>query len=92
MNILFVVLLTLVGAAGLATVRTRDPVRQAIVVGILSLLLSLLFFVLQAPDVALSELVVGAAGVPLMLLLAIGRIAAQQDAAEADDEPEEPQR
>lgn len=89
MNALIAVLLTLVGAAGLATVRTREPVRQAIVAGILSLLLAVLFFALQAPDVGLSELVVGAAGVPLMLLLAIGRIEAQQREAAARREREE---
>ena len=92
MNALLAVLLTLVGAAGLATVRTREPVRQAIVAGVLSLLLALLFFVLQAPDVALSELVVGVAAVPLMLLLAIGRIEAQHREAEARRKDEEPER
>ena len=42
--------------------------------GVLSLLLEVLFFAVQAPDVALSELVVGTVAVPLMLLLAIGKI------------------
>ena len=82
MNVLFVLLLTLVAAAGWLTVITHDPVRQAIVVGVLGLLLALLFFALQAPDVALSELVVGSAAVPMMLLLAIAKVREQQAAAE----------
>jgi uncharacterized MnhB-related membrane protein len=90
-NALLAVLFTLVGLVGLATVRTREPVRQALLAGILSLLLALLFFVLEAPDVALSELVVGVAAVPLMLLLAIGRIDAQHRAARERREREDEQ-
>ena len=71
-------LLTLVGAVGLLTVRTRVPVRQTLVASLLSLLLALLFFVVQAPDVALSELVIGSAAVPLMLLLAIAKLREQR--------------
>jgi energy-converting hydrogenase B subunit D len=73
-NALLVVLLTLVGAAGLITVLIREPARQAISLGILGLLLALLFFVLQAPDVALSEIVVGSVALPAMLFLAIAKV------------------
>lgn len=74
MNVLLAVLLTLVGAAGLITVLIRDPARQAISVGILGLLLALTFFVLQAPDVALSEIVVGSVALPAMIFLAIAKV------------------
>lgn len=87
MNALLILLLTLVAASGTVTVFIREPVRQAIVVGILGLLLSLLFFAVQAPDVALSELVVGAGAVPLMLTLALGKIRAQRLAAEDQEQP-----
>lgn len=91
MTALLIVLLTLVGAAGWLTVTTREPVRQAVVAGILGLLLGLLFFALQAPDVAFSELVVGSAAVPAMLLLAIAKVREQQaSAARADDQSEPP--
>lgn len=89
MNALLIVLLTLVGAAGWLTVTTREPTRQAIVAGILGLLLALLFFALQAPDVAFSELVVGSAAVPAMLLLTIAKVREQQAAAKADEESAE---
>jgi energy-converting hydrogenase B subunit D len=78
MNALFIVLLTLVGVLGGVTVLTRDPVRQTVMASLLSLVLALLFFAVQAPDVGLSELVIGSAAVPLMLLLAIAKIREQQ--------------
>ena len=53
---------------------TRDPLRQAVVVSFFGMLLGVLFFVLQAPDVALSEIVVGAVASPLMILLALAKV------------------
>ena len=53
-----------------------DPLRQALVLSIFGLALTLLFFVFQAPDVALSELVVGGVGMPVIILAALRKIAA----------------
>jgi energy-converting hydrogenase B subunit D len=61
----------LVATGGLAVVLTRDLVRLALVSSAYGLLLVVLFLVLQAPDVALSELVVGAVGFPLVIAVAI---------------------
>jgi energy-converting hydrogenase B subunit D len=66
-----VILLVALGA--LATVLTRDIVRLALVSAFYALTLVVLFLVLQAPDVALSELVVGAIGFPLVIVVAIVR-------------------
>ncbi len=77
MNAFLALVLTLVGLVGLLVVLTRDPVRQTLLASLLSLLLALLFFAVQAPDVALSELVIGSAAVPLMVLLAIAKIREQ---------------
>lgn len=85
MSGLIAVLLTLVGAAGLITVLIREPVRQAISVGILGMLLALLFFALQAPDVALSEIVVGSVALPGMLLLAIAKVRQHEASGEDED-------
>lgn len=54
-------------------VLTRNPLRQIVVNGVYGLVLSLLFFVLQAPDVALSMLVVGSIAYPVIVLAAISR-------------------
>jgi energy-converting hydrogenase B subunit D len=69
-------LLVLLALGGLGVVLMRDPLRQALMVGIYGLLLALLFFVLQAPDVALSQIVVSTVAVPVMILLAPRRSAA----------------
>ncbi|MEU8952824.1 hydrogenase subunit MbhD domain-containing protein [Streptomyces sp. NPDC048518] len=61
--------LLLVAVAATVSVLTRDPVRQAVVLAMLGLLLALLFLLLHAPDVALSQLAVGAAVTPLLILL-----------------------
>jgi energy-converting hydrogenase B subunit D len=55
-------------------VLARDPLRQAMVASIYGLLLGILFFVFQAPDVALSQTVVGAVALPMMILLALAKV------------------
>ncbi|MEU2793665.1 DUF4040 domain-containing protein [Streptomyces sp. NPDC007100] len=71
---LIVLSLALVAAAATAAVLARDPVRQSTVLALLGLSLAILFAVLQAPDVALSQLAVGSALTPLMLLLAVRKV------------------
>lgn len=66
--------LTLVLLVGTAVALTGDPARQAVTLGVFGLALTVLFFVLQAPDVALSQLGVGTAIVPLMVMLAIRKV------------------
>jgi uncharacterized MnhB-related membrane protein len=66
--------LMLVAAAGTAVVFTRDPVKQVVGVSFFGLMLALMFFTFQAPDVALSQLVVGAVALPLMALLALSKL------------------
>jgi uncharacterized MnhB-related membrane protein len=61
----------LAGLAATATVLTRDLVRLALVSSAYGLVLVVLFVVLQAPDVALSQLVVGAVASPLIVLVAV---------------------
>jgi energy-converting hydrogenase B subunit D len=67
------VVLLFVAVGGTAVVLTREPSRQALVASFYGLLLTLMFVVFQAPDVALSELAVGTAAVPLMILLAVSK-------------------
>ncbi|MFJ8778221.1 MULTISPECIES: hydrogenase subunit MbhD domain-containing protein [unclassified Streptomyces] len=69
-----VVALLLVAVSATAAVAVRDPVRQALVLAVLGVVLAVLFTVLQAPDVALSQLAVGSALTPLLLLLAVHKV------------------
>jgi energy-converting hydrogenase B subunit D len=87
-NTLLFLVLALLALSGLVTVIIRDPVRQAIALGVFGLLEALMFFVVQAPDVALSEIVVSGIALPAMLFLAMAKIRSQQEARqeEADEE------
>ena len=67
------VALLLVALAGTAVVLTREVRRQAVLLSAYGFTLVVLFTVFQAPDVALSELVVGAVAFPLVLVVAIAR-------------------
>ncbi len=71
MTVLQVAALLLVGAGALALVVTHDVVRLAILSTIYAFALAVLFTVFQAPDVALSELVVGAVAFPLVIVVAL---------------------
>ena len=71
----------LVALAGPAVVLTREPVAQAVTVGFYGLTMALLFFVFQAPDVALSQIVVGAVALPLMILLAVAKVKRKEAAS-----------
>jgi uncharacterized MnhB-related membrane protein len=63
--------LVLVGCVGTAVVVTADPARQAVTLSVFGLTLAVLFMLLMAPDVALSQLAIGTAVVPLMVMLAV---------------------
>ena len=67
-------LFLLLAASGMQVVRTREPASQAVAVSFYGLVLALLFFLHQAPDVALSQIVVGAVALPLMILLALAKV------------------
>ncbi len=78
MTILQIAALSAVALAGGAVVAAPDPLRQTMVLGIYGLTLTMLFFVFQAPDVALSEIVVSTVGLPVMILLALRKINEQE--------------
>lgn len=67
-------ILGLVAAAGTLVVLTRKPENQPIGISFFGLLLAVMFLIFQAPDVALSQIVVGAVGLPLMILLALAKL------------------
>ncbi|MGW6057926.1 Na(+)/H(+) antiporter subunit B [Streptomyces sp. NPDC055189] len=76
--------LVLVAASATVAVAVREPARQALVLAVLGLALAALFTVLQAPDVALSQLAVGSVITPLMILLSVRKVRRRAHPA-ADD-------
>ena len=73
MTPLQVIVFLVVAAGGTAVALSRDPLRQSLNSGIFGLGLVLLFYLLQAPDVALSMIVAIAVALPLIELIAIAR-------------------
>jgi energy-converting hydrogenase B subunit D len=78
-SVLQVAALVLAAVVATATALTRDPLRQAMVSSIYGLVLGILFFIFQAPDVALSQTAVGAVALPLMILLALAKVRGGED-------------
>ena len=72
------VVLAVVALGAPLVVLTRDPLRQALVNGVYGVSLVCLFVVLQAPDPALSMLVVSGIGYPLVILAAIARVRGEE--------------
>lgn len=86
MTALQVAALVAVAVGGGAVVLARSALRQVMVLGIFGLSLTVLFFVFQDPDVALSEIVVSTVGLPVMVLLALRKVSEQQRRADEDRE------
>ena len=74
MQALQITLLVLVAAGATAVVLIRDRVRQVLMLSIYGVLLAVLFLAFQAPDVTLSELVVGAVVLPVILHLTQAKV------------------
>jgi energy-converting hydrogenase B subunit D len=79
MTVLVLIMLGLVAVGGTVVVFTSDPKRQAVTLSVYGVLLSVLFLALAAPDVALSQVAVGSAVVPLMVLLAVRTVRSAKD-------------
>ncbi|WP_433680437.1 Na(+)/H(+) antiporter subunit B [Nocardia sp. CA-119907] len=71
MNALIVITLGLVAVTATVVVLTTRPQRQAVSLAVFGAVLVPAFLVLGAPDVALSQVAVGTAVVPLMVLLTV---------------------
>jgi energy-converting hydrogenase B subunit D len=89
MTVLQIVALAAVALGGAAVVLAPDPLRQALVLGIYGLTLTMLFFVFQDPDVGLSEIVVSTVGLPFMVLLALRKVGEQERQRERQEEERE---
>lgn len=83
-DVLVGVLLLATAVTGTAVALTRDPTRQALVLSAYGLVLGVLMVSLQAPDVALAQIGIGTAVVPLLVILTVAKV--DRELAERDDE------
>lgn len=74
MRLLQCMSLLLVAAAAPGVILSRDPKSQVVTLSFYGLLCALMFFIFQAPDVALSQITIGAVMLPLMILLALTKM------------------
>lgn len=77
MRLLEWVILLLVAIAAPGVVLSRDPKAQVVSLSFYGLLCALMFFIFQAPDVALSQITIGAVMLPLMIMLALTKMRRQ---------------
>lgn len=89
MTVLQIVALAAVAIGGGAVALVRDPLRLTMLLGVYGMALVFLFFTFQAPDVALSEIVVGSVGLPLIVLATLRKITEQAGAHETDKDADE---
>jgi energy-converting hydrogenase B subunit D len=66
-----IILLIIFALSAVLAVEFKDLIYAAVALGMCSLCLALLFYQLQAPDVAMTEVAIGAALSTFILLLAI---------------------
>jgi len=76
-TVLQICVLAVVCVSGTAVALVPSPLRQTLVVSVYGFALTVLFFAFQAPDAALSELVVGGLALPVIVLAALRRLADQ---------------
>ncbi|MFN2460530.1 MAG: Na(+)/H(+) antiporter subunit B [Candidatus Velthaea sp.] len=74
MAVLQAIALILTAAGATVVVLVREPKRQVFLYMMYGLMLTILFALLQAPDVALSELAVGSVAIPFAILATLVRM------------------
>jgi len=87
-DVLVGLLLVATAVTGTAVALTRDPTRQALVLSAYGLVLGVLMVALQAPDVALAQIGIGTAVVPLLVVLTVAKVDRELSAREDEDAPE----
>lgn len=77
--ILIIFLIALMIAAALYAILQKDLLYAVIATGVISLVLTALFFMLQAPDVALTEAAIGVALTTIIFLITIRNTVRHED-------------
>ena len=86
MTVLQIAALAAVAIGGTAVVVAPNPLKQTLVLSVYGMSLTALFFVFQAPDVALSEIVISTVGLPVMILLALRKVRQNERQGERKEE------
>ena len=76
--LIFFLLILMIGAAIYAVVQ-KDLLYAVIATGLISLVLTVLFYILQAPDVALTEAAIGVALTTIIFLITIRNTLRHED-------------
>ena len=77
MRLLQWMILLLVAGGAPGVVLSRNPKEQVVTLSVYGLLCGLMFFIFQAPDVALSQITIGAVMLPLMIMLVLTKMRRQ---------------
>ncbi len=77
--ILFIVLLIIMLGAAVYAVVQKDLLVAVIATGVISLVLAILFYLLQAPDVALTEAAIGVALTTIIFVITIRNTVRYED-------------
>ncbi len=83
--ILLAVLFILIIAAAVYAVVQKDLLYATLATGIISLILSVLYFLLQAPDVALTEAAIGVALTTIIFVITIRNTVRMEDEGESKE-------
>lgn len=82
MTVLFIVISTVMLLAALLAIHMKSLLGAVIAVGVVSLFVSILFLILGAPDVAMTEAAIGAGLSTVIFLFALSRTVGK----DADDD------
>ncbi len=83
--IFIVVLFLLMIAAAIYAIVQKDLLYAVIATGIISLILSIIFYILQAPDVALTEAAIGVALTTIVFIITIRNTVRMEDESDKDN-------
>ena len=83
--LIFMLLLLMIGAAIYSIVQ-KDLLYAVIATGVISLVLTALFFILQAPDVALTEAAIGVALTTIIFIITIRNTVRHEDDYDKGDD------
>ena len=79
MTVLFGIIIVVLGISAVCAVITKDLLVSVVALGVNSLIASVLFFLMQAPDVAITEAAIGAGLTTAIFVFAVKHTQRQED-------------